>query len=377
MAGKQTLFAFASLAVLLSAGSADADEGQEETSDEAEPTGRLPTGRFEIGAGFTSDESFIARAGVYQDDLFGTGNALSLTARLSARSQLFLMRFTDPDVLDSDVIFNADVYNRSQTWSGFTRQGAGGSITLGKPIAANTRLFLSYRLENVVLEPETDHSGDPFYQGGLLSSLRLSLSHDTRDDPLFPTRGGNLGAYAEVSDRRLGSDIEVARAGAWMSRHGRVVGPLALHVRGGVDVVLPRAGDVVPLSERLQLAGHRDIRGYGIGTVDPLGGNVKLTWQSELELPIARSIGLSAVAFFDAGAVWDLDHRGCQVALAATAPVNPCRGGSLLDGLRESVGFGLVWRSPIGPLRFDWAFPLDRAPGQSAMEFLFSVGGVF
>lgn len=377
MAGKQTLVASVSLALLLATPAARADDDDGEESAETDPKiQKAPTGYFTIGAGYDADDGFVAQARVAQDDLFGTGVGLSNTARLSARRQLFLLRLTDYRLFDTDVSLTADLYNDTRRFAEFRRRAVGGALTLTAPLGQHTRGFVGYRLEDVALETDFDASGHPLFRDGLVSAVRAGISRDTRDHAWFPTRGSTAGASIEVADRRLGSELGFVKLDGWASKHGRLAGPLTLHTGVRASGVLPRVGGPVPLSERVFLSGHRDIRGYGFGSVAPRGGHVKLVTQTELELTLSKRHGLSAIAFFDAGGVWDLDDRSCQVALSAGAQlVDPCagRGGS---GLLTSAGVGLLWRSPIGPLRFDLAFPLDRKSG-GGMEFLFSIGGVF
>ncbi|MEO7091969.1 MAG: BamA/TamA family outer membrane protein, partial [Polyangiales bacterium] len=164
----------------------------------------------------------------------------------------------------------------------------------------------------------------------------------------------------EVADPRWGSEIRLTRFNGWGSLH-QAVGPFTVHVGGSVSTVSSRDAAGVPLSERLHLDGSSVIRGFAPGSIGPrdaatglsLGGNFEYTARGELEAPLVRSIGLSAVGFVDHGGIYDL-------------------GGTGSNG--TSVGFGLIWRSPIGPLRFDWAFPIA---GDSSPHFVFGVGSNF
>lgn len=335
------------------------------------PPPKRPTGTFQIGAGFSSDESFIAAASISQDDLFHTGNHLSMHARLSMRRQLFLTRFADPDVLGSRLALTADIYNDKHQLPGFTREAAGGSLTLSYPIGEHTRAFVGYRLEDVkatsngpvarTLEPL------PPLTGGILSALRTGVVYDTLDRPDAPMRGTQLGASIEVADRRLGSDLTFIKTDAW-AQHHQPIGPLTLHLSGSLTTIGDRIGPSfstiggsggAPRSELLFLDNSNEIRGYrpdSFGPVDalgrPVGGNAKVLGSVELEVPLVRRIGLSAIGFADAGGLLDRSGQG-QLGL--------------------SLGFGLLWRSPIGPLKFSWALPVD-GPGPA---FVFGIGSGF
>src|SRR5690349_2800823 len=105
---------------------------------------RPPTGRFQIGVGMSTDESFVATATIAQDDLFRTGWQLAMSARLSTREQLALVRVADPTLLGSDVGFSADIYTQRRQLPGFTRDGVGGTATFSRPLTRHLSGFVGY-----------------------------------------------------------------------------------------------------------------------------------------------------------------------------------------------------------------------------------------
>ena len=361
MARKTLLPALLPAALAASPALADPDPpaGGDLTAD----AGGGPTGSFAVGAGFSSDDGFIASAALRQPNLFGRGQDLSLSARLSERHQLFLLHFGEPHLLDSEVGLGIDLYRSAQDWPGFTREAAGGALTLGRPLGAHMHGFVGYRLEDVSLHPAgtageaarvVEPGGwDPalMMRGGLLSALRAGVVYDTRDRPLFPRRGTVAGAWIERADPRLGSDIDLTRGGAYARQHVPL-GPLTLHLGGAVEAVTSGDPRGVPLAERLQLDGGRELRGYAPGSLGPslggiaLGGNLKASARGELEFPILSRIGLSGSIFYDAAGVRDLEGRSGSAA-------------------GHSVGVGLTWQSPIGPLQVGVAYPLDGEGGPS------------
>jgi outer membrane protein assembly factor BamA len=110
-----------------------------------------PTGRFVVGAGFSSDESFIAHAGIAQDDLFGTGQKLSLTADLSMLRQDFLVAHEVPDLLGSGLDLRSELYSRRRVYDTFARESSGGALTLGHQLDRTTRIYARYRFEHVAM----------------------------------------------------------------------------------------------------------------------------------------------------------------------------------------------------------------------------------
>jgi outer membrane protein insertion porin family len=341
--------------------------GQE--GQDTPPTG--PSGSFAVGAGFSTDDGFIASAAVRQPNLFGRGQDLSLTTRLSQRRQLFLLHFGEPHLGDSQVALGVDLYRLDQTWPGFTRSAVGGALTLSRPIGRHLHGFVTYRLEDISVDPAEaavtarlvePGAWDPalMMRGGLLSSVRTGIVYDTRDQPLFPRRGTLAGAWVERADRQLGSEIDLTRGAAHAAQHVPL-GPLTLHLGGEVMAVTSRDPRGVPLSERLQLDGSSELRGFAPGSLGPseagiaLGGNLKATARGELEFPVVPKIGLSGSLFFDAGTVMDLEGRSG-------------------DAFGSSVGVGLTWRSPIGPVQIGLAYPLD---GEGGPRILFGIGMTF
>lgn len=375
MSAKQTHLRSASLVVLLAVpiGSAAADEVepsqpvgevQPEPTEIAPPGAvaptpppappappkRRPTGTFTIGAGFSTDDSFIATAGIAQNDLFGTGHRLSLDARISARQQLFRARFEDPDLWGSDYSLRAELYNDRRQFVGFGRQAAGGELTLTRHISPHLRAFAAFRVEDITVEAgslpwQRGSSAPPVLEGGRVHALRTGVEYSTLSSQFLPRRGSSVGVALDTASALFGSEIEMRRVDAWASHH-RPIGPLTLHLSGTMSSVTELDGGYnVPISERLHFDGASDVRGYAPGSLGPydhatnmsLGGNFKYTARAELEVPLISKWGISAVGFVDHGGIY--------------AP------GAGSMGL--SAGFGLIWRSPIGPLRFDWAVPVD------------------
>lgn len=360
MIAKQTLLS-ASLVAWLAASAdfahAEPDAPPPRPSEvRPEPPPR-PTGSFELGAGFSNEEGFIASAAIAQDNLFGTGDRLALGARISARRQRFDLAFEHRHLFGSSLSLAAELTDDARHLYGLTREAVGGSLTLSQQLAPHLRGFVGYRLEQIVVTPDVPSAiarelpGTDPSRGRRLGALRTGLEYNTLDTPVMPLRGTSIGSSVEIADRDLGSQIQMMRTDAWLSHH-RGLGPLTLHVGGSVSAVSSGA----PLSERLQFDGSSDIRGFALGDLGPidrngmsLGGTFKYTARAELEVPLVPRLGISAAGFVDAAGL-----------------VAGARGWS-----GASTGFGVIWRSPIGPLRLDVAFPLDG--GRPSL--VFGLGG--
>ncbi len=226
------------------------------------------------------------------------------------------------------------------------------------------------------IDPEDQLIVDRLFPQVRISSVTSSVLRDTRDDPLDPVRGSFVGVDAEIAGRSIGSEVGFAKTLLQGFLYRRLPGTRRVVIAGGARVglarglprELPRLGeegqelvgpdgialvDVVtdlPAAERFFAGGANTVRGFAedrLGersTLDrnglPTGGNALLVFNSELRVPVWR--GLVAAAFVDAGNVFlrvsDLD----------------------LGAIRTTTGVGLRYLSPIGPIRVDLGFKLDR-----------------
>ena len=374
-----------------------------------------PTGSFQIGAGFSSVESFIAQAQISQNNLFGRGQTLSLQAQLSSLRQLFLLRFVEPWFLDSKWTFAFDVFNQVRAFSGFARNAVGGNLTWGYPLSFESRAFLTYKLEDVsvstssggftnigaIQEPVEADSVANLFRGGITSSLRASINYDSRNNRLFPTGGWYHNAFVEIADEFTGSQNIFVRYGGFSRHYYPIFGSrFILKTNAEIGVTTSRDPLGVPITERYLIGGINDVRGFAPRSLGPqlrvaqpgdigqplrnlpLGGNMQLIWNSEIEFPLFKQVGISGVVFFDAGNAYNLEDRYCSGSFQTgdvSAKFDPCFDfpNSILKGIRTSVGFGFRWFSPIGPLRFEWGIPLDRQEGEQPLVFEFTIGNFF
>lgn len=373
-----------------------------------------PTGTFQIGAGFSSVENFIAQAQISQNNLFGRGQTMALQAQLSGFRQLFSLRFIEPYFFDTRWTFAFDIYNQSTASIGFLRTATGGDLTWGYPLSYEARAYLTYKLEQVgvstssrglifsgaIQSPVAQNAVANLFRGGTTSSLRASFTYDTRDNRLFPSRGLYDNLFVELADNYTGSENVFVRYGGFARFYKPLIGPFVLKTNVEIGIITSRQPEGVPITERYILGGINDIRGFRPRTLSPvilvqapgapdaltqiqLGGNMELVLNTEIEFPLFQKVGISGVVFFDAGNAYNLEGKWCNREAAASlnlnAKIDPCFDfpRSIVQGARTSVGFGFRWFSPIGPLRFEWGIPLVRLPGEDALVFEFTIGNFF
>lgn len=368
-----------------------------------------PTGTFQIGAGFSSVENFIAQAQISQNNLFGRGQTLALQAQLSSLRQLFLLRFVEPYFLDTNWTFAFDLYNQSRAFDNFSRNAGGFSLTWGYGLSYWARAYVTYKLEDVDIstggvgfttlgakrEPIRNERVANLFRGGVTSSVRASLQWDSRNNRLFPTEGWFHNVFVEYASKFTGSENVFWRWGGYARHYRELWGPFVLHLNAEIGVTTSTDRLGVPIAERYLIGGIYDVRGFrprSLGPVLrtgadpnlpqselPLGGNMQLIWNSEVEFPLIKRLQISGVLFFDMGNAYNLEARYCSGDQSISIKYDPCFKfpESVTYGLRKSVGFGFRWFSPIGLLRFEWGIPLDRQPNEEPLVFEFTIGNFF
>ena len=331
------------------------------------------TGTFQVGAGFSSLESFILTAQIAKDNFLGRGQTLSAQLTLSGIRQLYSISFFEPFLLDTPVTFSFDLFNFQEEFVDFTRLRTGGSLSLGYRLTDDISVSLAYTLEDVdATFRRTNIAIKKLKQEGLTSSLRGTLSLDTRNDRLFPTSGQYSTLTVETAAEELGSENEFTRVVARTRWYFPLFWEFVLRLNGTAGWVDSPSEEPVPLFERFFVGGIFTVRGFERnsigeklyttdrpdGTTDDItiGGVKELIFNAEIEFPIFKEVGIRGVLFFDAGNAWGAD--------TAFDPFD----------LRTSFGFGFRWNSPVGPLRFEWGFPLAPRSGEEASVFEFTIG---
>ncbi|MEO5739833.1 MAG: POTRA domain-containing protein [Vicinamibacterales bacterium] len=360
--------------------------------------GGLEGGKRLVRSSETSDavEEFqVAPRGFFQvsrRNLFGKDRSLDLFTRVSFRPKgvsataggtptletntggygfnEYLTRLTygERRILgtDADLTISAGLEQADRSSFAFNRRGASATITrrINRTLAVSGRYGIDHtRLLNIKSNFAAQPEIDRLFPQVRLSSVASSLIRDTRNDPIEPNSGNLIGADGELAARRIGSQVgffktflqgftyrQLPRAGAMVVVFGARVG-----LATGFPRPVTRNGETtivndLPASERFFAGGDTTVRGFTLdrlgteGTIDqdgfPTGGHGLIVLNAEARIPLRGVLG--AVAFIDGGNVWrtvsDMDFAQ----------------------MRGSVGFGLRYRSPVGPIRIDLGFKLDR-----------------
>lgn len=333
------------------------------------------TGQFSAGAGVSSGDGFIVTSKISENNLFGSGNSLSLDINSGQLRQNYIASFVNPRVDDSYLSFGADLAVTQRNFEDFMRRQNGGSINFGYPLfflgdklADDIRASLGYELmQNEISDIDEDVA--PLVRAqegkGISSALVPSLTRSTIDNPLDPSRGSKQ--FMRFDYAGVGGDQKY-----WMGQFNNYwyypmvetsFGSFVFAQRTKVGWGEPITGDVFPLFQRFFPGGINSIRGYNARQVGPkddkgnyYGGSKQLIMNFETIFPLVPSIGLNGVAFYDAGNAYD-DNQNIN-----------------FSDIRQAVGWGFRWRSPLAPIRVEIGYPMDKQPGDKSMVVNFSFG---
>lgn len=367
-----------------------------------------PTGSFSVGAGFSNLENFIFTTNISKNNFLGLGYVMSAAANISSARQQGNLQLFDPHFLDSRWTLRINGYSTSQQFieDQYTR---GGSIAVGRYLDKrnDARLEFDYTFEDTGVNSVDTYKlrllGGQLYRSGLTSTGGLSLVIDKRNNRINATRGifmtgsANLSGGIRLNDEEMlsifGGEFNFYELRMNLRAYRPVVKSerVIFKYNGTIGHIGSTDGTIVPFIHRYRAGGINSVRGYDwytlgpyirasgyknssrstfIGIDDPTSADDRLivggteTWINnfELEAPVIKQAGISVVAFFDAGNAFG-DPWG-------EGTINPV-------DLRLAYGFGVRWFSPMGPLRFEWGFPVNPNPDERKAVFDFSIGSLF
>ncbi len=330
------------------------------------------TGSLSVGGGFSSDDGVFLGGDIQQRNLFGRGQFLSLKAYVSKSNTQYSFSFTEPWLFDTPLSAGIDLYNWEREYTDFTKNAIGGKLRFSHPFGDWSRWYLSYLYEDADVTDVADDAATIIKdQEGrqVKSSVSGSLERDTTDDAFAPTRGSINRISLEYSIPYLGSDSDflkfVVNSGWYFPLYWKFVG----FVRGKFGWIeqFDEENKPVPIYDRFFLGGMNSLRAFGWGDVGPedpetgdiIGGTKFGLVNVELLFPLLEKLEMRGVVFFDAGNSFDTDESFD------------------VSKFRTDVGAGIRWKSPMGPIRIEYGYNLDRKPGESQGKWQFSMGAFF
>jgi outer membrane protein insertion porin family len=253
---------------------------------------------------------------------------------------------------------------------------------------------LNYRAESTTTSgvPEANQSAFLFNGTRFTSRVAPTYIHDTRDDFLNPTRGWRHVVRFEVAGGVLGG-LDFYKSGYEMTYYHPLFAGLVGAIHGELNYADGYGGSVLPIFERYFMGGPNSLRGYTIRDVgpkdyvgNPLGGTKSLLVNVEVQYPFTKS--LRGILFYDRGNVYGTapgsvhtSSGGGGVILQQQNFSGPNMNHSTenfdLGQMRSSIGGGIRFMSPFGPIGLAYGMKLDRQPGEKVGEFHFSAGSTY
>ncbi len=315
------------------------------------------TGNLSFGAGFSTDEGPLAEVSISERNLLGLGQRLNLSVRAAAEASQINLSFTEPYFLDRDVSAGFDIYRRikdSSDESSFESETLGFGLRTGYPITEqlSQRWNYSFSIQEVT---DVDSDASIFIQAQegeeTLSELSHTLTYDLRDSTLNPTKGYYVRMINDLAG--LGGTTHYIRntvSGGQYYDLSR--GDYILGLTGRIGLITG-LGEDVKLLDRFFIGGS-NLRGFessGVGprdtsTEDALGGEWMYTGSAEVKFPLGLPTELSILGrmFTDFGSSGQLADSGSSIEDTGS--------------IRMSVGAGITWGSPFGPIGLDMGFPV-------------------
>lgn len=352
------------------------------------------TGSIQLGAGYGSVTGFTLQGQVNQTNFLGKGQKLGAGLNVSRDGSYYNFNFTEPFFNDSEWSLGFDIYQSISSRSDYNEKKLGGAFRFGHPIGEDLVGSIRLKEETTTLDPATDGSKiitdeDLFplsTASGESRSITGIIEFDQRNDRFSPTKGVYASTSLEYTG--LGGQINYTKGNATLRYYKKLFWDVVWRNNLTYSYIASHdSAKEPPFNELYLLGGPYSLRGYRFFRIGktafsnklytdpdvklrypvdedrkkyatrPFGGKEQGLYQMEFEFPLIAEAGIKGVTFYDVG-VAD-------------------------DGLRSSqifsdMGFGFRWFSPIGPLRFEWGFPLKTTEASpDAVVFEFSIGAPF
>lgn len=393
-----------------------------------------PTGSFGISGGYSTQDGIIGEVSITESNFLGRGQFVRAAATLGQRTRGVDLSFTEPYFLGYRIAGGFDLFHKEMkksTYSLYDTYTTGGTLRAGIPLTEEVSLGLRYSLYQTRIEiPNTadrpfNDCSQPLTVGGtiqpdclsnqeaslaikeaagtrLTSAIGSTLAFSNLDNVRNPTKG----LYAELRTdvAGLGGDSKWARAQADMRYYYPVFDDVVAIARVQGGHIAAYGDEKLRIIDNFNL-GPTLVRGFAPGGIGPrdasgsnnrtagLGGTTYFGGSAEVQFPIwgmPREVGLRGALFADAGTLFGYEGatnfsglvKDCSVAGNCAAGLTTNPQSTTLNvrnstKIRSSVGASVLWSSPLGPIRFDYAFVLSKDQRDVTQAFRFSGGTSF
>ncbi|MDQ0027085.1 outer membrane protein insertion porin family [Variovorax paradoxus] len=350
-----------------------------------------PTGSLQLGAGYSSAEKVALTFGISQENVFGSGNFLGVQVNTSKYNRTVSLTTTDPYFTKDGISRTISIYHTTTRPYSTNVDGdyklvnQGASIRFGVPFSEVDTVFFGAGLERYAFDPNTSTSFSGLFTPasylryfqcskdatGLFVTecaqksvwgvpLTVGWGRDNRDSALVPTTGRLQRANLELG---VGGDMQYIKTNYQYQQFFAINKQYTFAINADVGYAKPLGGKVYPIFKNFYAGGLGSIRGFEQNSLGPrdvpligqtegaaLGGTKKAVFNAELSTPFpgaGNDRTLRLYGFFDVGNVFGSRAEGLTDEQYKAQ-----------KKLRASVGLGISWISPLGPLRLAYAFPI-------------------
>lgn len=326
------------------------------------------TGAFSFGMAYSSQDKLMGTVELSENNFLGYGLRTKVSAEYGEQKKNYLLDVEDPWFLDLPVSCGTRLYDKEVEELYYTKKSRGGNVRFSYPLFEEVRHFIAYTYEDVQELEDIDPLYAPLLteedkEGGVTSSIANTIFRDTTNDYFRPTGGSDISLTVQYAG--LGGDYHFTRVTAKAAQFFPLYkDSVALMFKLRWGTINGSKGDDVPVYERFDLGGINSLRGFKYGEVGPrdnygnfIGGDRMLVFNTEITAPVPGVPGLSTVAFYDAGNVYDdtID----------------------LHEIKQSFGGGFRWVTPMGPLRLEYGRVINPEDFESDGRWEFSIGAFF
>lgn len=335
------------------------------------------TGAFNIGIGWSTYDGIMFEVGIQERNFLGTGNIVGISASTSDSETQVDLSLTNPYFMDMPLLAGVDVYHIMHDYtddSSYKSRTSGGALRFGWDYTERLSQTAKYTLQSDnVTQVDADASLYIKKQQGKRTTSMVGevLTYDTRDSVINPTQGFVSSWGIDVAG--LGGDTRFVRTNLSATKYFEIIDKwvLSLNATGGI---IHGLNQDVRINNAYYLGGA-NLRGFesgGVGardkqTDDSLGGNWRVTATAQLMFPLGlpEEFGLRGKVFADAGTIGKPDDIDNWDDVWYSSKI------------RASVGVGLLWRSPMGPINIDFGFPVMKEPYDKKEVFRLNFGSGF
>ncbi len=350
------------------------------------------TGNFFISGGYSTSVGMLAQVSISDTNFFGTGDTAKASVTYGQYARGFNLAFSDPWFMGQRVGVGADVFANqtfANSYQAFNTLMYGAKFSVATPLNENLGVSWNYSIYNqgLTLNPSLGTASLPIQQAAQagsywVSSIGNGVTYSTLDNPKDPTTG--IRAQTNNEFAGLGGAANFAKTTEDVRLYHPIAGDVVGMARAQGGYVTPWGGQQLPLLDGF-FGGPQLVRGfapYGFGprdvtpgtTMDNLGGNAYWTTTAELQSPmpfVTPDAQLKVALFSDTGSLWATNASG----VSKLASLSPSQQIANSLAVRSSVGASLIWDSPFGALRVDYAYPIAKQPYDVTQRLQFTAGG--